>query len=290
MNTQSNDYIYSNVQHDMEGERLSLLNATHNPYTLKYMQKRIPGQKRILEIGCGNGDLAFNIAELKDNDAGLVAIDKAASQVKSTQDSLASKHNTHVYQLDITKQDSVAILQTLGPFDLIYCRWLICHIPYHQQSSVLKHLLSLLTEGGQFVMDECDNRYVSFVSHVNDPASHQLARQATYYFTQFYDLIAKQHNLNLKMDPNQALNLLNEAAQGKGEAKLLGTYQVPLKTSSDKRMVYLGKLSAAKAHAELAEQEITDQIIQLYFEIMYHDSIEGQFLRQNVVVFNKRRI
>ncbi len=278
------NYMYGDVAKDIEARRLHLLCESHNPHTMEFLSPFISGKKNILEIGCGTGELAKLVAEVKDADAHLLAVDKEAPQVAATAALLADRPHTEVMQLDII--EGLDLVRAKSPFDLIYCRWLICHIPVEQQVKVLHSLFELLSASGVFLMDECDNRAVRFYHKDGVEAPHATA--ATAYFTEYYGVFAAQNRLNLQLDAVMAIALLNMAGEGLGEAKNVGSYQVHLDTAEKKEMVRLGKESTAQRYTAITGDAAKAALVIGTYKLVEEDpKVVGDFLQEHVTVFTR---
>lgn len=283
-NPTHSEYMFSNVSTTHEADRLRLLNESHNPYTLSYFSAALPGKKKILEIGCGDGTLAAAMALKKDPEALLIAVDREIAQVNSAAQKLKSTQNACAMQADIPKDASRLV--ELGPFDLIYCRWVICHVPITEQVEVLRFLFSLLTPGGVFLMEDCNNSVVKF--HTKDGSPNpQYADDATRYFQVVYDAISKRKNLNLKRTPDDWACLFREAASPLDTVEQLGDYQVSLDSYDTKHMVTLGKLSCLK---EIKAMTAIDSaaVISAYEQCEQDPNIVGEFLQESIISLTRR--
>lgn len=270
---------------ETEQRRLDALNNSHNPETLRFLQPLIPGKKRILEIGCGQGQLAKSVAAKMDSDAKLVAIDKDLHQVSASGTTLSKTDRVEVTQVDIMNTTALA---ELGKFDLIYCRWVICHIPSERRIPVIAALLQMLNIGGVFLMDECDNSTVKFYSKTSTAVPDH-AEQATSLFTQVYDAIGSKRGIDLKMKADESRVLVENASRAaklEGTAKHEGSYCIQLDTVEKKRMVTDGKRSCSSAIFDATGKK-PEEVIGIYEQVEKDDDIVGDFLTENITTFTR---
>lgn len=118
--------VYTLQVGDEGKQRLSILNRLYNPSTQQLLINSglRPGMK-VLEVGCGTGELACWIATQVSPYGHVVAIDNSSKQLqlaKNIADKLEIKNITFillsVYDLD----------QLTDSFDIIFSRWLLAHL------------------------------------------------------------------------------------------------------------------------------------------------------------------
>ena len=275
-------YMYNNQSLDIEKQRLDLLNEFHTPFSVDLLLPWLKKRQLILEIGCGSGQLAAALAKRLDDSSHLIATDAVAEQVLHARNRLQPFDRASAYRIDFIHD--LHALSAMGSFDAIYCRWVLCHVPVVQQQSALKGLISLLKPGGVFVMEDCDNRPLCFLS--NNPEKQALADKYTQGFYDFYDPIEQSKGLNLQRDAQSQVTLLNRAGAGLGEAENVGSYQVALDSKSSKRMVYYGKISSSAAYEEITGKS-AQPFVDLYHQCVEDSEIRGLFLKQHVSVFKR---
>ena len=275
-------YMYSNNGLNIEKQRLDLLNQFHTPFSVDLMLPWLKGRQSVLEIGCGSGQLAAALAERLDDSVRLVATDGVTEQVDQASIRLSAFSHAAAHKIDFI--NDIDSLLELGPFDAIYCRWVLCHVPVDQQQAALKALISLLKPGGVFVMEDCDNRPLCFST--TNPEKQVLADKATQGFVDFYEPIAQSKSLNLQRDAQSQVDLLNTAGAGLGEAAHVGSYQVALDSTQAKNMVYYGKISSGAAYESMTGKS-PQPYIDLYEQCAQDADIGGLFLMQHVSVFKR---
>lgn len=131
-------------------ERLSLLNElfgkTSKDLLLKAGLK--PGQ-RVLEVGCGTGNMTKWIAKQLGCNGHLTAVDISHEQVKIAQENCSESNNVTF----ITS--SIFDVKKEKQFDLVYSRFLIMHLQNPLEG--LQHLTRLLKPNGILVSEEATN-------------------------------------------------------------------------------------------------------------------------------------
>jgi SAM-dependent methyltransferase len=117
---------------------------------LDMVKKLIQGydfrNKRILDVGCGIGDLSFLLAE---RGANVIGVELDATKVAHAND-IARRwgfNSLDFFTADVTKLDQM----NLGQFDAIFCLALLEHI--QDDVSVLKQMQSMLKPDGLFLME-----------------------------------------------------------------------------------------------------------------------------------------
>jgi SAM-dependent methyltransferase len=102
--------------------------------------------KRILDVGCGVGDLSFMLAQ---KGADVIGVELDAQKVASA-NKTAEKwqiEGLRFIAADVTKLEQMS----LGQFDMIFCIALVEHIK--DDVDLLRQVHSLLRPGGQFIME-----------------------------------------------------------------------------------------------------------------------------------------
>ena len=108
-----------------------------------------PGMS-VLDIGCGVGDVAFLAASLVGPTGSVVGIDRAAEAV-----AVARQRAGAVAADNVTFEVAdAATFQTTTPFDAVVGRLVLAYQP--DVSAVLRHLASLVRDGGVLAFQECD--------------------------------------------------------------------------------------------------------------------------------------
>lgn len=108
-----------------------------------------PGM-RVLDVGCGPGDVSFLAARLVGPAGAVIGVDAAESAIASARAraEAARLHNVHFLVAD------VAGLRLEMPVDAIVGRLILMHLP--DPAAALAHLRTLLVPGGLMVFQEMD--------------------------------------------------------------------------------------------------------------------------------------
>jgi SAM-dependent methyltransferase len=133
-----------------------------------------PGQ-RVLDVGCGPGYAAFDLAQLVTTAGAVIGVDEAQGFVDYAND---QAQHRHLPQLRCRVGDMHDLTRTLAgeaPFDLAYARWALCFAK--DPAAVVHSVLDHLRPGGRFVIHD----YFNYASMTTAPRrrSHDLAVAAT---------------------------------------------------------------------------------------------------------------
>jgi ubiquinone/menaquinone biosynthesis C-methylase UbiE len=150
MNKSSNTYLLA-VGKKGE-ERLGILNELFGP-TSHELLLRVGLKKgmRVLDVGCGTGNMTEWIAEQVGTEGSLVAVDISADQLEIAKKNCAAKKLKNISFVE----SSVFDLKDLAKFDLIYTRFIIMHLAEPQKA--LSLLVDFLKPGGFLVSEEAAN-------------------------------------------------------------------------------------------------------------------------------------
>src|SRR6516225_9664553 len=107
-------------------ERLRVLSHVQQAGTFDFLDKLgvRPGNA-CLDVGCGGGDVARELARRVGTMGRVVGLDRDAAQLQIVRDETAAQniHNIDYRVADVAKPPS-----DLGSFDLVYTRFLLCHL------------------------------------------------------------------------------------------------------------------------------------------------------------------
>ena len=274
------EYMYSTAANKIEAKRLAGLNILHNPYTLSYLRPYLTGGKSILELGCGSGHLALDVMKLVDSSTRYLGVDRDAAQVNNSSQLLKAYSNAEVMQLDVLEEFNR--LKERGPFDVIYCRWLLVHVPNAMRVEFLKNVLGLLSETGVFLCDECDNRTVQFRQVVQGDTATPYEKATRIWSDLSLALMGFLKN-DLELTPEKITQSLLEASNEKRvDIKVEGQYQIILRGSQQKRLITDGYRSSSDIIFKVYGKPIED-FIDSFDVCVLDDNIECTFLTQNVV-------
>jgi ubiquinone/menaquinone biosynthesis C-methylase UbiE len=135
-------YFLSTGESDYE--RLSLLSKLYNPLALSFlMDSGLKPGMTVLEVGCGSGHMACDLARLVGSKGKVIAIDSSESQIemaKKTAEDLGVD-NIDFYVCDVFDLDKLGL-----SYDATYGRWVI---EFSQQpAKALQNMYQHLKAGG----------------------------------------------------------------------------------------------------------------------------------------------
>jgi SAM-dependent methyltransferase len=161
---------------DDELTRLALQNrlwsdAAHAAWKLAGIA---PGQ-RVLDVGCGPGHAAFELAQIVTSTGAVVGLDESAPFVAHVRAQAQARGlpQLSAHALDVQR---FSVEQAGGaPFDLAYARWVLCFVK--DPAAVVRNVARVLRPGGRFVVHD----YFNYGSMTMAPRrrSHDLAVAAT---------------------------------------------------------------------------------------------------------------
>ncbi|MDO8955089.1 MAG: methyltransferase domain-containing protein [Gammaproteobacteria bacterium] len=282
MKAKANQYMYSTAAEAVEARRLKGLNKLHNPHSLSYLKPYLSSSKSILEFGCGSGYLAADVLSYVNDDTHFIGIDRDPGQVALSAKAVASFSNAKILQLDVlTEFDRI---KQLGPFDLIYCRWVLVHLPNPMQ--FVQKMLGLLSDKGVFVCEECDNRTVEYRPIVTNQLTPTYAKEATKIWSEISKALMAKLNIDLELTSEKMVKLFSQASNGKGDIKVEGQYQIIFHGSEEKRLINDGYHSMAATIHKAYGKALAD-FMAPFEASMNDDNIEAAFLTENVVSYRK---
>lgn len=104
-----------------------------------------PGS-RILDFGCGAGDLAFEAERLMGGKGSVVGIDPSPEMVKVARQKAAKKNSGAVFQVEAVERMSLPD----GEFDVVMSSFVLHHLPDELQGKAFRELKRVLKRGGLF--------------------------------------------------------------------------------------------------------------------------------------------
>lgn len=147
-------------------ERMRLIANVMRPGTLAFLSRAATSMtgSRVLDLGCGGGDVTLELARLVGPEGSVVGIDFDEEKLAIAQDEAINMgfRNVRYCAGDIQSPD---FFGTLGAsFDVIYARFLLSHLT--DPDLILKSIVKSLAPGGQLLVEDVD-----FGSTVCDPKS-----------------------------------------------------------------------------------------------------------------------
>src|SRR5262245_32095960 len=131
--------------------RLRILHALYGPGTRRVLlESGLRGGMRVADLGCGVGMVTGLLAELVGPDGHVVGIDSSGAQLAQAREHLkiVGRNSSFV------EASAVDTGLPPGSFDLVYCRFLLIHLPEPERA--LREMRALLKPGGILVCEDGD--------------------------------------------------------------------------------------------------------------------------------------
>jgi ubiquinone/menaquinone biosynthesis C-methylase UbiE len=155
MDTQVSDHPYPLGHSERELERLAVQArdlAAHT--TVLFRRAGVSAGHRVLDLGCGPGDVSFIAAEIVGPGGHVVGVDQSPAAVEAARD-----RARRVGHLNVTfKVGDVADLSIAGEFDVIVGRLVLMYLP--DPVKALQQLQKYLRPHGLVVLQEGDPRTI----------------------------------------------------------------------------------------------------------------------------------
>ena len=114
-----------------------------------------PGQT-VLDLGCGPGHAAMDLAQIVGPAGRVIAIDESAGFLKQLHDQAVSRKYHHVERVLGDVQDLTSVLGTeQSQIDVAYARWVFCFLA--NPEAVVAGLAKLLKSGGKVAIQDYFN-------------------------------------------------------------------------------------------------------------------------------------
>jgi SAM-dependent methyltransferase len=160
------------IRGGVEGrERLRLVSEVMGDSTRALLaEAQIPAGAACLDIGCGGGDVTFDLARAVGPQGRVVGVD-----IDEIELDLARREAQTLGLANVAfESQDVTAWEPEGMFDVVYCRFLLTHLaePAALVSTVRRHL----RPGGVFIVEDID-----FRGHFAEPACPALARSVELY-------------------------------------------------------------------------------------------------------------
>ncbi len=136
---------------DVEVQRLLLQGRLYNDYTEHALRLAglWPGM-RVLDVGCGPGDVSFIAARLVGPTGSVLGVDAAPEMIALAR-ARAAEHGLPTVRFTQAMIDTIALDE---PVDAVIGRLILMHLP--DPAATLRHLSSLVRPGGVVAFSEND--------------------------------------------------------------------------------------------------------------------------------------
>ncbi len=152
-------------------ERLRLLAEVMGPATRALLDEvKIPPGSACLDLGCGGGDVTFELARMVGPQGRVVGIDLDQTLLEITRRDAQAQNLTNV----LFETRDVTTWTPDGLFDVVYARFLLTHLP--DPGAMIATVRRFLRPGGVFVVEDID-----FRGHFAEPDCQALARSVELY-------------------------------------------------------------------------------------------------------------
>jgi ubiquinone/menaquinone biosynthesis C-methylase UbiE len=258
---QKGQYIVSN-EHSHEGERLRLLNEAYAPIAQKVLSKYLKKGDAILEIGMGSGEMGAWFSDQIGPSGKYMGVDVNPTQIERASQHLKESKNVTLIQeniFNLDKNSKFLQIKPLQGFNLIYCRWLLCHILESDRKKFIQIILSLLAPNGVFICEDSD--YRGMYLQVSGIPSESKAIDG---WKEITILLKQKGVLNLEYSPEKMLADFKEIIKDSPQytAEIVEVFQAELKGKQKYSLIYgLETIKkAALVHAEYSEEKIDNLI------------------------------
>lgn len=214
-----------------------------------------PGMS-VLDIGCGVGDVAFLAASLVGPTGSVVGIDRAAEAVAVARQraGVAETENVAFEVAD------ASAFQTATRFDAVVGRLVLAYQP--DVSALLRHLSTLVRDGGILAFQECD------LSSASTKPSVPLFTSMVGYVIETYRRANLESNMGSRLHSAfrqaglDAPQMIGAARVESGPSSLAYAAVARVVESAAPMMERLGVATVADLHLETLEERLRDEVVQ----------------------------
>jgi SAM-dependent methyltransferase len=147
------EYVLGHTAHELE--RLSAQARLYEPFVLSFLRAAgIEAGMRVLDVGCGGGDVSVLVADLVGSTGTVIGIDRSAAAIETATHRAQnlSAQNMRFLVADASTAD--AELAAEEPFDAAIGRSVLEFVP--QPVDVLRRIATLVRPGGVIAFQEAD--------------------------------------------------------------------------------------------------------------------------------------
>lgn len=148
----SSEQRYALATGDAAATRLELLDQIFGPASRTLLERAgLASGWRVAEIGCGIGLVTLWMAESVGPAGSVCAVDMSPEQLRLAADRAAAARLTNVVFQQASAYETGL---PRGSFDLVYSRFLLCHVP--DPLKAVREMSALLKPGGVLVCEDFD--------------------------------------------------------------------------------------------------------------------------------------
>ena len=142
---------YLHGTHPDEQDRLGLMNALLNDNSLREMH--LVAGERVLDIGCGLGQLTRAMARQVIPGGKMVGIERSAEQLAAARDLANVAGEEHLVEFREGAADHLPLNDTeWGSFDVVHARFLLEHVP--DPVAIVREMLRAIRPGGRIILED----------------------------------------------------------------------------------------------------------------------------------------
>jgi len=147
VNDETSHYLLGHTERELR--RLDLQGELYREITLRAFQDAgiVPGM-RVLDIGCGSGDVSITVGGLVGPSGSVLGLDRGGTAIQDATEKAARAGVTHVR----FEQHEIDAFQASEPFDVLVGRFILMHQP--DPSAALRAAAANVRAGGMVVMIE----------------------------------------------------------------------------------------------------------------------------------------
>jgi SAM-dependent methyltransferase len=113
-----------------------------------------PGE-RVLDVGCGPGFAAFDLAQFVQHSGRVVGVDESAPFIAHLEAQAAARGLAHLSGITADVQRLGDALAPQARFDFAYARWVLCFVP--RPEAMIAGVSAALELGGRFAIQDYFN-------------------------------------------------------------------------------------------------------------------------------------
>lgn len=160
------------IRGGVEGrERLRLLSDVMGVATREFLQSlELQAGARCLDLGCGGGDVSFELARRVGPAGCVLGVDRDATKLQLARD---EARKLELANLEFERAD-LRDWRPKGEFDLIYARFVVSHLP--DPVGLLRRMRDHLAPAGRLALEDID-----FRAHFCEPPNPAMDRYVALY-------------------------------------------------------------------------------------------------------------